>query len=123
MEAKLFLLWLWESLLLHFCAPAVHRSLPRMELTILVMFLLQSSLDLGKVGQGPGLDVWDLCSWVAAHSSQPSLAQLSMLWQPETAPGSSRGGGEKKCCKFQINCKFNDCVHEYLITHISHEYA
>lgn len=34
-----------------------------------------------------------------------------------------RVGGYQKYCKFQINCKFNDCVYEYLISHISHEYA
>lgn len=32
-------------------------------------------------------------------------------------------GRWKKNSKFQINCKFNDCVHEYLIIYICHEYA
>lgn len=34
-----------------------------------------------------------------------------------------RVGELKKYRNFQINCEFNDCVHEYLITHIFHEYA
>lgn len=48
---------------------------------------------------------------------------------PETSGSESqlmtllRVGGYKKYCKFQINCKFNDCVDEYLISHIFHEYA
>lgn len=29
----------------------------------------------------------------------------------------------KRNSEFQINCEFNDCVHEYLIIYIYHEYA
>lgn len=77
-------------------------------------------MDLGKMGWGKGTDGWN-----------PPLLGCSPLHPPLRAPPGSqsqlvtprRAGEPKKCCNFQINCEFNDCVHEYLITHIFHEYA
>lgn len=56
-----------------------------------------------------------LLSWAAASAAR----EPSILRQPEPAHGSSRRGGVEDVLQVQTNCKFNDCVHEYLITHLS----